>query len=401
MNVASCQRVMEGVGSGVAASLRAVDCAAGATAEAAFGRLFGTEGALLPALTILLTIYVALFAYTLITGRGRMGISALTPRMVTVGLVLTFATSWIAYQGVVWNLAVGAPNEIASYLMGTTGSATDIFAQKIDVVFAALIETSGAQGLQEAPTAFSPQGLMWLGGTLLLLGTVGLLATCKIALAVLLALGPVFVVLALFKGTRGLFTGWLKGVVLLALAPLFAVFGGSLTLELAVPVLRSLTQIPGQIDERSAMAFFMIGAVHVALMVMVLKVAGSMVAGWTVFGLAGRSAENRDRATDRFGRPAPATLAVAPAAQAPATSTAGSREIRLTPGAMVAANDSGSAQAGTHSRETRILAAQSGSTAEAAVSAPSRTRGIGSRFRGPQSSARPQTSPGRPMEKFQ
>ena len=94
MNAAACQQVMEGVGSGVAASLRAVDCAAGATAQAAFGRLFGTEGALLPALTILLTIYVALFAFGLITGRSRLGVSALTPRMITIGLVLTFATSW-------------------------------------------------------------------------------------------------------------------------------------------------------------------------------------------------------------------------------------------------------------------------------------------------------------------
>ena len=62
---------MDGVGSGVAASLRAVDCAATATAQAAFGRLFGTDGAMLPVLTILLTLYIAFFAFSLITGRSR------------------------------------------------------------------------------------------------------------------------------------------------------------------------------------------------------------------------------------------------------------------------------------------------------------------------------------------
>ena len=67
-----------------------------------------------------------------------------------------------------------------------------------------------------------------------------MLATGKIALAILLGLGPVFVVMALFPATRGLFAGWLKGVVMLALAPLFAVLGGSLMLELSVPVLRAL-----------------------------------------------------------------------------------------------------------------------------------------------------------------
>ncbi len=63
----------------------------------------------------------------------------------------------------------------------------------------------------------------------------GLLVTARIGLALLLALGPIFVVLALFDGTRGLFTGWLKGLVMLALAPLFAVLGGTIMLELAVP----------------------------------------------------------------------------------------------------------------------------------------------------------------------
>src|SRR5690606_2727185 len=255
VNAAACQQAIEGVGAGVAASLRAVDCAAGATAQAAFGRLFGSDGALLPALTILLTLYVAFFAFALITGRSRIGVAALTPRMITVGLVLTFATSWIAYQSVVWNLAVGAPDQIAGILMGTRGSATTLFADKIDVVFAALIEAGGSQGGESATTAFSPPGLMWLGAMLLLLGTVGLLATCKIALAILLTLGPIFVVLALFPSTRGLFTGWLKGVVMLAITPLFAVLGGTLMLELAVPVLRSLVQVPGMIDARAAMAF--------------------------------------------------------------------------------------------------------------------------------------------------
>ena len=69
------------------------------------------------------------------------------------------------------------------------------------------------------------------------LGTVGVLATSKIALLLLIALGPIFVVMALFNSTRGLFVGWLKGLVFLGLTPLFAILGGTIMLELAVPVL--------------------------------------------------------------------------------------------------------------------------------------------------------------------
>jgi type IV secretion system protein VirB6 len=394
VNPQLCQQALDGVGSGVAASLYAVDCAASATAQAAFGRLFGENGALLPALIILLTLYVAFFGFSLITGRSRLGISALTPRMITLGLVLTFATSWIAYQSVVWNLAVGAPDQIAGILMGTSGSATTIFAGKIDVVMSALMEATGDQADAGAAT-FSPPGLLWLGGTLLLLGTVGVLATSKIALAILLGLGPVFVVMALFTSTRGLFVGWLKGVVMLAVAPLFAVLGGSLMLELSVPVLRSLTQTPGQIDAQAAMAFFMIGAVHVALMVLVLKVAGTMVAGWTVFGLAGggKDAERMPAAAAPPAAPAGALVAATAEANRPAPT----RAIRMGPSAPTAANDTGPATAS--SRETRIIAAASASAAHSPVAdanaSLSRTRGIGSRFRAPAN-----TRLARSMEKF-
>jgi len=401
MNAAdTCRQVMEGVGSGVAASLRGVDCAASATAQAAFGRLFGADGGLLTALQVLLAIYVAFFGYSLITGRSRLGISALTPRMMTLGLVLTFATSWAAYQGVVWNLAVGAPNQIAGILTGVEGSATQVFADKIDIVFATLIDASGPQAMQGASSTFSPPGLLWLGGTLLLLGTVGVLATCKIALALLLALGPVFVVLALFNATRGLFTGWLKGVVMLAITPLFAVLGGSLMLELAVPVLVALAQNPNEIDPRAAMGFFMIGAVHAALMIMVLKVAGTMVAGWSVFGLAGSRAESESTggaAGSRTFMPPAAPSAIQAVDPARTSSPAPSRQIRVPAAAAVpmAANDSGPSGGGGSRRETTIIAGTAHSSAGVQPQAAmSRARGIGSRFRAPS----PTGKPARPME---
>ena len=388
-----CQRVMEGVGAGIGASLRGVDCAANSMAQAAFNRLFASGGFLGPTLTIALTIFVALLGFALMTGRTRIGLSSLTPKMITLVGVVTFATSWFVFQMVFWNLAVLGPDYIASGLMGTDGSATTIFADKLDAVMLALMQASGDGAMDNSASMFSPPGLLWSGGTMLLLGTVGVLATTKIALAILMGLGPLFILAALFDATRGLFTGWLKGIALMAMAPLFAVLGGSLMLELAVPVLSALAQTPGQIDVRAAMAFFMIGAVHLALMFMVLKVSATMVAGWDVFGLARKSRENE------AARPAPAA---APAAPAPAfaTTTATSRaaatapppatrDVRVVGTLPLAANDAGGA---TTVRETRIVGSHGGSfpTGTSGPS-PSRISGVGSRFK---------SAPVRQTEKF-
>src|SRR5689334_14251729 len=215
-----------------------------------FGRLFGAHGSFTTALTIILTLYIALLAFNLLTGRSALRISVLTPRMMTLGLVLTFATSWIAYQSVVWNLATGAPDEIASVLVGTNGSATTLFAQQLDGVFNAITDAAAAVPAKAAnpvvaaavPTMASPANILSIAGLILLLGTVGVLVVCRLALAALLIIGPVFIVLALFEGTRGLFEGWLKGVAMFAFVPLLTVVMGSGALAAIAPMIDGLQQ---------------------------------------------------------------------------------------------------------------------------------------------------------------
>lgn len=387
--MSACEQLSANAAAGVAPALRAVDCLASETTAAAFGRLFGGDGALVPALTILLTLYIAFFAVSLLTGRSRIGISALTPRMMTLGLVLTFATSWVAYQSVVWNLAIGAPDQIASVLTGAKGSATQIFADRIDMIFAAIAEvaqpgaTNGESSGQGAGGSFTPGNLMWLGALLLLLGTVGVLVTARIALAVLLAVGPVFVVFALFGGTRGLTAGWLRGVVLTAVTPLFVVTGGGIVMELLIPVVAALRSAEGGVDGRAALALFMIASVHVALMAMVLKVAGSVVSGWQVFGLAkGDPADSADAAVAAAASASAA--AAAPAAPLSAPAASARRAALVAAPVMTADGGAAPASASGHARTSRTVVNQIAASSGAPALPPlsnRRARGVGSRFR--------------------
>lgn len=388
----NCLQLTETASEGVAPALRAVDCLANETTSAAFGRLFGTDGALLPALTIVLTLYIAWFAVSLLTGRSRLGISALTPRMMTLGLVLTFATSWVAYQGVVWNLAVGAPDQVAGILMGATkgsgGSATQLFGDRVDLIFAAIAEAGqnaggGAQGAAQqtgaavAQGSFTPANLMWLAAILLLLGTVGVLVTARIALAVLLALGPIFVIFGLFGGSRGLTAGWLRGVVLTAVTPLFVVVGGGIMLELLVPVVANLRNETG-INGRAALALFTIAAVHVALMAMVLKVMGTVVGSWQVFGQAkGDSPDRADRTPDVPPAVAPQTYT----ADVPAGANSRARTMAAAAALPVEVHAAPPAAPGRGAATRTIVNQVSRSGSDLPPLPQTRGRGVGSRFR--------------------
>ncbi|MCC7046280.1 MAG: type IV secretion system protein [Alphaproteobacteria bacterium] len=387
-----CTALLESAAAGVAPALRAVDCMAGEMTASAFGRLFGFEGALLPALTICLTLYIACFAIMLLTGRTGLGVSSLVPRMITLGLVLTFATSWAAYSQVLWNLAVAGPDWIASVLTGSgRGQASLIFADRIDIVFAAIADAgeqaraaAGAEGAAPPSSSagmFQPADVMWLGALLLLLGTVGVLLTARIALAVLMAVGPVFVVLGLFAGTRGLTAGWLRGVALTALAPLFVVLGGSITLELLVPVISALVQgaALGEISGRAALALFLLAAVHVALMAMIMKVVATMVSGWRVFGLAPSASERIEaagRSAGTIGQAIPsAATASSPAAREPLAASALPAPDEARPGG------GGGELSGSSVRRRATTLVIGGGIEPAGPARDGRVQGIGSRFR--------------------
>ena len=326
--MSSCP-TFDGAGpSGIAEALRVVDCMSGEAASFAFARLFGTDALLGQALTAALTLYIGFYAVGLLTGRTTLSLTSLTPRMMTFGIALTFATSWVAYQSVIWNLLVGGPDQIASLLIGTQGSATSLFADRLDGIFAVVAQAAAATeaakaGVTDSGSLASGPDLLWLSALLLLLGTVGVLLVSRIALAAMLALGPIFIICGLFQGSRGLFEGWLKAAVLFALTPLLAVLIGGATIALLSPMLDSLAAAGGQVPLRLTTTLFLAAAVYCALMIVCLKIAATMVAGWRLPFSADR--ESKSSTTSNVEtQPAPPPLALEPAA-----ATTGSSDPRV------------------------------------------------------------------------
>ena len=287
--MSACSAFPAGGPAGIADALSKVDCLASDATRMSFAHLFGENGSFRVALTILLTLYVALLALNLLTGRSALRLSTLTPRMMTMGLVLTFVTSWIAYQSVVWNLAVGAPDEIAGAIVGTKGSATTIFAERLDVFFDAITRAADAvkapspANIAAMPSTalMSPGSVLSLAAIILLLGTVGVLVACRLALAALLILGPIFIVLALFQGTRGLFEGWLKSVATFAFVPLLTVLLGSGALLALDPMVAELGN-GGEITLRTAVTILVVAVIYLGLMFLAFKTAANLASSWRI-----------------------------------------------------------------------------------------------------------------------
>jgi len=259
-----------------------------------FARLFGVGGALGSALTIALTLYVAWVAIGLLTGRGALRLSSITPRMLGLGMILTFATSWLAYQTVVWNVLTGAPDQIASAILGTHGSATQQFANHLDAMFVAIsdVAKAGATGTPAAAEGpFTPSNMLWVAALLMLFGSLGVLLVARIALTALLGLGPIFILFGLFRGTRGLLEGWLKAAVMFSVTQLLSVLIGGEALAVIAPVVRRISAGGTDPQMHDAILLLLAAGVFVSLMAISLKSAGTIVSGWRPTTLNGDDSE--------------------------------------------------------------------------------------------------------------
>lgn len=195
----------------------------------------------------LLTIFVALFGIRLMFGGGP-GARDTVFDIAKIGIVLTLAFSWPAYRVLIYDLVLYAPSEIAASIGGATPSAPGAgFAaqlQDIDNAIVNLTEIGTGRNTgtfvdESAPggtfqasamrdeNAFGWARLVWLAGT------IGILALLRLAAGLLLAIAPLVAGLLLFEATRGLFAGWLRGLVMILAGSL----GASIVLAGEIAVL--------------------------------------------------------------------------------------------------------------------------------------------------------------------
>jgi len=162
-----------------------------------------------------LVIYIALFGYMVMRGIVSEPWGELVYRMVKLCLLYIAATT-VAYSEWVTNpLFHGMPDAISQALAGHTvtsvGSVFDDYYGQCDVIIAR-IETEAA-----TYSDINPYKLVLYILSLCLKALAGLSAAigfsitvfAKVALAIIIALGPIFIALSLFETTRRLFHGWL------------------------------------------------------------------------------------------------------------------------------------------------------------------------------------------------
>ncbi len=177
-------------------------------------------------MTGMLTLFIALFGIRLLFGPPP-GARDVVFDVLKIGIVLALAFSWPAFRTLVYDVTLKAPADMAAEI-GAPSATGEGFAQQLQNADNAMVRltgfgtgrNSGALIDAEAPggtfreaalqdeSSFGGARLIWLAGI------IGSLALLRILAGLLLAIAPLAAGLLLFEQTRGIFAGWLRGLVL-------------------------------------------------------------------------------------------------------------------------------------------------------------------------------------------
>ena len=186
-----------------------------------------------PAVVTLGTVYVMIWGYLQLTGRIEEPFVAGLKRIVTLAVVFGVGLHLWLYNTLLVDTFYAAPTEFAAAVVGASDPVHTIDAiWNAGGAVADQLYRNGS-GFNASYFGYMLAGvIVWLIIGLLCIYTIFLLSLSRVALSVLLALGPLFVAFLLFDTTRRFFEAWLAQLANYALITILTVMIAVLMLHL-------------------------------------------------------------------------------------------------------------------------------------------------------------------------
>ena len=197
--------------------------------------------------TTLFTLYIVYFGYQLLLGRSRLTMGEAAGRFVKMLVVYVFFLNTSEVVSGAYKFLNETPQAIGHTLVRAQDEysypGTANIVDALDEIGVGIWNWYGVavQKVAKGETGFKTAITFVLSVTTFALAySTFLLVMAKVAIGLLLGLGPVFVLFLLFPATRHLFDGWIKQLVSFALVPVFVYAVWALFLQI---ITQSMTQM--------------------------------------------------------------------------------------------------------------------------------------------------------------
>lgn len=234
--------------------------------------------ALEPAVVTLGVLYVMVWGYLQLTGQIEEPFIAGVKRLITLAVILGCALRLWLYNAVIVDTFFNAPAELASVVIGAydpVGIVDQILFSGSDV--ANLLLAKG--GILNGFTYYLAGAAVYVVISLTALYTIFLLSLSRIALSVLLALGPLFIALIFFETTKRFFEAWVAQLANYALITILTVLVAALMLRVVTAAANQALTLGGGIDIATAVRVCLAAGLTFLVMRQVMPMAAGLASG--------------------------------------------------------------------------------------------------------------------------
>lgn len=207
-------------------------------------------GAITPVATTLLTIYVMLWGWSMMRGVISEPVTDGVSRIVRLALITGIALNVGRYNAYLADMLWNSPDALAGVVASgySDGSTNMNFLDQLLGQFYDMGQAYNDQAHTDAGALGMPDLSLWICGVaiwlagLILTGYAAfLLALSKIALAILLGVGPLFILMTIFEPTKRFFDAWLGQ----ALNYVFLVLLTAAAIKLVLAIVQNYLGAPG------------------------------------------------------------------------------------------------------------------------------------------------------------
>lgn len=236
-------------------------------------------GALQPAIVTLGVLYLMVWGYLQLMGQIQEPFVAGLKRIIMLAVILGAALHLWLYNSVIVDTFFEAPGALAAAVIGSPDSVTivDRIIFSDGDAAARLIEKGG---ILNGDFSYYIAGFgVYLVVLLTAIYTIFLLALSRIALSVLLALGPFFIALLFFETTKRFFESWIAQLANYAFITILTVLMAALMLTLVSAAADQAAGVEGGIEIAHAVRVCMAAGLTFLIMRQVMPMAAGLASG--------------------------------------------------------------------------------------------------------------------------
>lgn len=217
-------------------TLKLIDTTTATFVKQAYSNLGGYINGLL---MVSATLYIMWFGYQVLYRKVALDVMTIARYLTLLTIIIMLATNWDHYYRFVYNIFTNEPAVISAALSNGKGSGVEA------------LNNVWLQGCTAASDLFAMADWhniqYWIYGAAVYTATffnclyaLGLLVYAKMGLAIILAIGQLFIMLMLWQSTRELTAGWIRGLLYFALIPIVTIAILLLTTSIAQTTLPGL-----------------------------------------------------------------------------------------------------------------------------------------------------------------